>query len=107
MMNRVILLAIFLISGYTFAQENSISVRPKNFKSTIAVKADLSEQTDLTIRVLDGNKKIKELSFSEVTKAAFKVDLKDLEEHKTYVIKVYNSKNELLYTEKIIKTLKF
>lgn len=105
-MNKVFFTLAIVFSGVLFAQEGSIMISPKNFKNTILLKTDLISQTSLTVKFMNNNKVVKLLSFQEVFTDYFKIDLKDLEQNKTYVVKVYNAKNELLFTDEIIKSLK-
>jgi hypothetical protein len=105
-MNKVFFTLAIVFSGVLFAQEGSIMISPKNFKNTILLKTDLISQTSLTVKFMNNNKVVKLLSFQEVSTDYFKIDLKDLEQNKTYVVKVYNAKNELLFTDEIIKSLK-
>lgn len=110
-MKRVVLfLALVAFSSAVFAQESSFSVAPKEFYNTLLFKAELQEKTNLTVQFLEkksnNEKLVKTLNYNDVLKTAFKIDLSDLKAGKEYVIKVFNSNNELLFTEETKKSLK-
>jgi hypothetical protein len=106
-MTKIFFTIAFIFSGLIFAQEASISIEPNNFKNTILLSADVQEKTNLTIEFSIDDKAIKQITLEDVTKKSFKIDLRDLEQNKTYLVKVYNAKNKLLFTDKIIKSLKY
>lgn len=100
--------ALFLLVSITsFAQDSTISITPKEFKNTIALKTDFKEKKDISVIIYQGNQQVKQLNFTGVIKKSFKIDLKDLVFGKEYEVKVYNVKNELLYSSIINKTLKY
>jgi hypothetical protein len=105
-MSKVFFVIAFLVTGLLSAQETIISIAPKNFKNTVLLTVDSVKQTNLTFQVLNDNEMVKELVFQEVSRGAFKVDLKDLEQDEVYVVRVYNAKKDLLFTDQIIKSLK-
>ena len=105
--NKFCCALFILVSINSFAQKNTISIVPKEFKNTILLKVDFEERKDITVSVYSGDNEVKQMKFTEVAKKHFKIDLKDLVIGKEYEIKVFNDKHELLYSDKIRKTLKY
>lgn len=105
-MSKIFFVIAFLITGLLSAQETSISIAPKNFKNTVLLTVKSTKQVNLTLQVLNNNEMVKQMMFQDVDAKSFKIDLKDLVQDETYTIKVFNTKNELLFTDEIIKSLK-
>ena len=106
-MKKVTLIVALIFSTTLFAQESPISIRPKNFKDTIQLKLNLLEETDLTVKFFDNDIVVKELTLVNVVQRSFKINLKNFGIDKTYIVKFYNVNGELVYTDKITKSLKY
>lgn len=106
-MKKLFLALAFVVGSFVYSQETTITVTPKTFKNTISIQTELVKETNIEVKIYNEANLVKALSFQNVMKNAFKVDLKDLAFNKTYTIKIYNSENTLLFTDKITKALKY
>lgn len=106
-MKKTLLITALFFSGILFAQEANISITPKKFKNTIVLKTDLLEKTNLTIEVLFNGVIVDEFRLSKSAKKSSKINLSDLDFGNTYDVRIYNSEKEIVFVDKITKSLKY
>lgn len=100
----VVLLMLFCAAIYI--QKPPISIGPKVFKNTIQFKSEFKEKTEVSVCIFSADKEVKKNNYI-VSNTVLKIDLKDLEFGEKYTVKVYNNKQDLLFTDEISKTLKY
>lgn len=106
-MKKIFFALVLLFGGIMFAQNTSISISPKTFKHTVLLKAKVLEETNITVEFVQSDKIVKTIQFKSVMNEAFKINLKDLEQNIATVVNIYDTNNNLIFTDRIIKSLKY
>ena len=72
------------------AQENNISIGPKNFNNSIGVKIDLQKNVNVTIKLFDkSNVEVTKFIYKDTNANFFKLNMDALSSDATYEVKVY------------------
>lgn len=107
-MKKILLTLILFASTSTlFAQDAKFSISPKTFYNTILLASEMENETTIDVVFYNTNNEVvKKYTYENVATKSFKVDLKDLTAGKDYTVKISNSNETLLFSEKLHKSIK-